>query len=143
MKELDELFDYWETEHKKRGYKRFIRDGIVDETWWKESQSVPKICYFLKEARTEEEHYVLTDDLRNREPWRLWQRVAVWTQAIQLAFTGERAYNEEKIKLKSHEAIKQIAVVNVKKSEGLPNSTEDDLMKYVDHDKELIKGNWN
>lgn len=139
MKELDELFDIWEKRHRDAGHKRFIRDGIVDEKWWFEKQSVPKICFFLKEARTKEEKYNLTNDLREKEPWRLWQRVAVWTQAIQMAFSGERAYDEEKIKLKSHDAVKQIAVVNVKKSDGMPESKGDDLWKYVNDDKDLLK----
>ena len=48
MKELDELFDRWEKEHEVGGHKRFIRDGIVDEDWWKEEQHIPKICFFSK-----------------------------------------------------------------------------------------------
>lgn len=139
MKELDELFDLWEKEHEKDNYKRFIRDGIVDEKWWKEEHSIPKICFFLKEARSTEEHYVLTDELRERKPWRVWQRVAVWTQAIQLAFSGERAYDEERIKLNSHEAIRQIAVVNVKKSDGLKESNYEDLMSFAEKDRKLLK----
>lgn len=139
MKELNDLFDIWEKKHLDTGHKRFIRDGIVDENCWLENQTVPKICFFLKEARTKEEHYILTDDLRNNEPWRLWQRVAVWTQAIQMAFSGEEAYNEEKIKLKSHDAIKQIAVVNVKKSDGMKESDDDDLRVYAEQDKDLLK----
>ncbi len=140
MKELENLFDMWEKKHLEKGYKRFIRDGIVDEKWWLQEQKVPKICYFLKEARTEQkEGYNLIKDLYNYEPWNLWQRVAVWTQAIQFVFAGERAYNEEKIKLKAETAIRQIAVVNVKKSDGLAESNEKDLLKYVQEDKLEIK----
>lgn len=53
MKELDDLFDEWEKRHLAKGHKRFIRDGIVNEDWWMQKQSVPKICFFLKEARTD------------------------------------------------------------------------------------------
>ena len=55
MKELNDLFDTWEKRHLDAGYKRFIRDGIVNEEWWSQEQRVPKICFFLKEARTEQE----------------------------------------------------------------------------------------
>lgn len=140
MKELDILFEKWEKRHLEKGYERFIRDGIVNEKWWMQEQSVPKICFFLKEARTEKkEGYDLVKDLNECEPWKLWQKVAVWTQAIQLAFMGERSYDDNEIRLKSHEAVRQTAVVNVKKSNGLPESTEDDLWHYARTDKDLLK----
>lgn len=140
MRELDNLFDEWEKRHLAKGYKRFIRDGIVNEDWWMQEQSVPKVCFFLKEARTDqEEGYNLVKDLYAYEPWKLWQRVAVWTQAIQLSVSGERPYDEDKIKMKSHEAVRQTAVVNVKKSNGLAESTEEDLWQYVKDDKDLLK----
>lgn len=139
MRELDILFEEWEKIHLEKGYKRFIRDGIVNEDWWFQEQSVPKICFFLKEARTQEEGYNLVKDLYKREPWKLWQRVAIWTQAIQLSFTGERPYDVDKIQMKSHEAVRQTAVVNVKKSNGLAESEGEDLWKYVHEDKDLLK----
>ncbi len=140
MKELDILFEKWEKRHLEKGYERFICDGIVDEKWWMQEQSVPKICFFLKEARTErKEGYNLVKDLNEYEPWKLWQKVAVWTQAIQLAFVGECSYDDNEIRMKAHEAVRQTAVVNVKKSNGLPGSTEDDLWHYVRADKDLLK----
>ena len=139
MKELDTLFEKWEKKHIETGHKRFIRDGIVDEEWWMQGKEVPKICFFLKEARTQEENYNLVQDLYKYEPWNLWQRVAVWTQAIQGAFLGELPYNEELIKKKSHDAVKQIAVVNAKKSDGLVQSEGDDLRVYMQEDKKELK----
>lgn len=140
MKALDNLFSIWEQRHLEAGYKRFIRDGIVDEEWWQQTQDVPKVCFFLKEARTDrEEGYNLVNDLYEYEPWNLWQRVAVWTQAIHNAVAGECAYNESTIKQKSHDAVRQTAVVNVKKSNGLAESAEEDLLKYVSEDKDLLK----
>lgn len=140
MEKLDALFIIWEKRHLETGHKRFIRDGIVNEEWWMQEQRVPKVCYFLKEARTEQEQgYNLVKDLYEYEPWKLWKKVAIWTQAIQLAFTGERSYDYGKIEMKSHEAIRQIAVVNVKKSDGLAGSSEEDLWNYVKMDKDLLK----
>lgn len=139
MQELDDLFDRWEKKHKEAGYERFIRDGIVDENWWLQEQTLPKICYFLKEARTKEEHYVLVQDLYKHEPWRLWQRVAVWSQAIYAACGGVREYEEEVIKRNSHEAIRQCSVVNIKKSNGMNKSDEADLLKYLSEDYKELK----
>ncbi len=139
MKELDFLFEEWEKRHLAKGYKKFIRDGIVNENWWLQEQNVPKICFFLKEARTQKDGYNLVRDLYEHEPWKLWQRVAIWTQAMQLAFSGERPYDVDKIQMKSHEAVRQTAVVNVKKSNGLAESDEEDLWQYVREDKDLLK----
>ena len=139
MRELDILFEEWEKRHLAKGYKRFICDGIVNEDWWFQEQSVPKICFFLKEARTQEEGYNLVKDLNKYKPWKLWQRVAIWTQAIQCSFTGECPYDADKIQMKSHEAVRQIAVVNVKKSNGLAQSEGEDLWQYVHQDKDLLK----
>lgn len=140
MKALESLFDVWEQKHIETGYKRFIRDGIVDEEWWLQPQNMPKICFFLKEARTErEEGYNLVRDLYEYKPWKMWQKVAIWTQAIQSAFVGEQAYNEEQVKSKPHAAVRQIAVVNVKKSDGLAESDKRDLWKYMQEDKEELK----
>lgn len=139
MKELDNLFIEWKQKHAERGYQRFICDGIVDEEWWLKEHKVPKICFFLKEARTQEENYILTDDLRRYEPWKLWQRVAIWTQAIQSAYAQAVPYNHEALKKNSHNAIKQIAVCNVKKSDGTNISNDDDLKKFAIMDKEELK----
>lgn len=139
MKELDILFDEWEKRHLAEGHERFIRDGIVNEDWWMQVQTVPKICFFLKEARTTEEKYDLAADLNNRSPWQLWQKVAIWTQSIQAAFTVERSYDNDKINMKLHDSVKQIAVVNVKKSNGMASSNDEDLWSYVNADKDLLK----
>lgn len=106
----------------------------------KKNNIYQKFVFFLKEARTDQESgYNLVKDLYEHEPWKLWQKVAIWTQAIQSAFSGEQVYNEEKIKLKSHHAIKQIAVVNVKKSDGLKESNNNDLEFFAEQDKNMLK----
>ena len=61
--ELESLMDVWEAKHRQKGYKRFIRDGLVYQEAW-ESQQTPKVCYFLKEAYTsDEDGYHLTESL--------------------------------------------------------------------------------
>lgn len=140
MEALDKLFEGWESKHLLQGHKRFIRDGIVDEEWWMNVRDVPKICFFLKEARTQqEEGYNLVNDLKEYAPWRLWQRVGVWTQAIQNAYIGKKVYNDAEIKNHLHEAVKQIAVVNIKKSDGMAESDNDDLQRYALEDNVELK----
>ena len=139
MEELENLLTEWKEKHIKAGYKNFIKDGIVDEDWWSNEQIVPKICYFLKEGRTEESDYNLVEDLNRRGPWNTWKKVAIWTQAIQSVYTGEKAYNEKSIKENERNLTNQIAVVNVKKSNGLANSEDSDLQVYADQDKAELK----
>ena len=61
--DIELLMDSWKEKHRNKGYKRFIRDGIVCEEQW-EKQQTPKVCYFLKEAYTSNENgYNLVEDL--------------------------------------------------------------------------------
>lgn len=139
--ELQELMESWEKKHRQKGYKRFIRDGIVCEEKW-EGQSTPKVCYFLKEAYTSEENgYCLTESLHEAErPWTMWRKIAIWTQAIHYAFQNRICeYNDEILRSKEKEVIDCIGVVNVKKSNGGSSSDYEDLKKYAEEDKEELK----
>ena len=60
--EMESLFQEWEAAHKRKGYERFIRDGIVSlEDWY--GQPTPKICYLLKEAYSNDAGYDLAKKL--------------------------------------------------------------------------------
>ena len=48
-------------------------------------------------------------------------------------------YDSDKLDMKAHELIKQIAVVNVKKSEGTVYSDNDNLWGFAKQDKDLLK----
>lgn len=125
--------DHWKEKHINKGYKRFIRDGIVCEEKW-EAQHTPRVCYFLKEAYTSNENgYNLVKDLHDCEhPWTMWRKVAIWTQAIHNAFDGNICeYDDEVLRSKEKEIIDCIAVVNVKKSNGGSGSEYEDLKKYA------------
>lgn len=116
--DIELLMDSWEEKHRNKGYKRFIRDGIVCEEEW-EKQQTPKVCYFLKEAYTSNENgYNLVEDLHDCEqPWTMWRKIAIWTQAIHNAFSQNMCeYDEEILRSHEKEIIDRIAVVNVKKS---------------------------
>lgn len=135
------LMDMWEEKHRNKGYKRFIRDGIICEEEW-EKQHTPRVCYFLKEAYTSNENgYNLAEDLHDCEqPWTMWRKIAIWTQAIHNAFSSNMCeYDEEILRSHEKEIIDRIAVVNVKKSNGEKTSNYDDLKKYAIEDQAEIK----
>ena len=139
--DIELLMDSWKEKHRNKGYKRFIRDGIVCEEQW-EKQQTPKVCYFLKEAYTSNENgYNLVEDLHDCEqPWTMWRKIAIWTQAIHNAFSQNMSeYDEEVLRSHEKEIIDRIAVVNVKKSNGENSSNYEDLEKYAIEDRAEIK----
>ena len=136
---LDQLMAQWKQEHTAKGYQRFIRDGAVcPQSWW--SQAAPRVCFFLKEAYTEEASgYDLADGLHKNGPWRMWKKAAIWTQAIQDAFSGAVLYDPNHIREQERALIDSIAIVNVKKSNGTNTSSYNDLEKYAMEDKPALK----
>ena len=72
------------------------KDGIVCEEQW-EKQQTPKVYYFLKEAYTSNENgYNLVEDLHDCEqPWTMWRKIAIWTQAIHNAFSQNMCEYDE------------------------------------------------
>lgn len=147
---LEELQNSWRKEELHKN-EVFNFDGIVDYEQWEENEN-KKILFLLKEAhhktKTCKEYfdkydttkYWLTDDLREKGPWKMWIKVAEWTYAI-------RETNIEKIanyneycehyceREKQNEIIRQISVVNLKKSAGTPSSDNDNLATYLNKDK--------
>lgn len=137
--ELIKLMDEWELKHAAEGYQRFIRDGIVCEEQW-DGQTSPRVCFFLKEAyTTNESGYNLTEDLHNSNPWSMWRKVAIWTQAIHNAFGSGNEYNDEIFRSHEKQTIDCISVVNIKKSNGQRSSDYNDLKKYAEKDKSELK----
>lgn len=138
--ELALLMSEWKIKHQQKGYQRFINDGFVCAEKW-EHQKAPRVCFFLKEAYTSNESgYNLTEELHNASnPWTMWKKVAIWTQAIHNAFNNESEYNDEILRANEKEVIDCIAVVNIKKSNGQHSSEYSDLKKYVEEDKAEIK----
>lgn len=135
---LNQLMLRWEREHAGRGYRRFIRDGAVcPDVWWR--QDTPRVCFFLKEAYTEEENYDLAEGLHRWGPWGMWKKAAVWTQAVHDAFTLPAAYNPNRIRQRERDLTHSIAVINVKKSNGENTSSYNNLEKYAREDKAALK----
>ena len=70
----------------------------------------------------------------------MWHHVAEWTYAICNTTSKTIAkYEPKKINKNKHQPIKSIAVVNVKKSGGQSVSEWEDLVNYVQKDKDYIK----
>ena len=136
--EMESLFQEWEAAHKRKGYKRFIRDGIVSpEVWY--GQPTPKICYLLKEAYSKDKGYDLAKKLKNDNPWQMWKKVAVWTEAIFQAFGDGKEYDQKRIQANIRQNINRIAVINVKKSNGQSNSDYQELKKYAKEDRAFLR----
>lgn len=139
QEELNELQDIWKKKHLNKGYSRFIYDGIVDADIWN-SQETPKICYFLKEAYSSDPDGYHMDKwlAENREPWKMWKKVAVWTKAIHCAFIGWQPFDSGVVSREAPALIHSIAAVNIKKSNGGSVSDYEDIWKYAREDKEEI-----
>lgn len=134
---LAALFTEWKDKHKDKGYKNFIKDGIVNYDAW-ESQKTPKVCYLLKEAYWDSD-FSLTDELAVRL-WGIWEhKIPFWTQGVYDALIDPEPFEPMMDENTKREIINQIAVVNLKKSNGSPHSESDDLMQYVHADKELLR----
>ncbi len=136
--EIDSLFQEWEAAHKRKGYERFIRDGIVSlEDWYR--QPTPKICYLLKEAYSDDEGFDLAKLLHKKEPWQMWKKVAVWTEAIFQAFGDGKEYDQERIQANIRRNTDRIAIINVKKSNGQSESDYKEIGDYAITDRGFLR----
>ena len=113
-----------------------FEDGIVDP------DNYCGILFLLKEAYSKKQEFSkcnLVADLAKYGPWGMWNRVCEWTYGIEHT-TAEKVapfhnfFDEEKRSALSH-----LAVVNVKKINGKATSSGEDLQKYVDDNKEILR----
>ena len=144
MYELEQLFKEWEKCNLNNGYSHFITDGIVNDCVW--SQQKVKICFFLKEAYLSDNDKnnglkwnIVKDTLNNGIIKRMWHSVSEWTYGIlNTTETTMPVYRKLTYEEKC-DALRKIAVVNVKKSDGKSNSTWDNLVDVVNCNKGFIK----
>lgn len=134
-----ELFNEWE---KDDHCEHFIRDGIVNANEWFEQKT--KICFLLKEAYTNEEHFCLNNWLNEDETCvkNTWKTVSLWVDGIfKTDETNIPVYAESNAldRKARHDLIKKIAAVNIKKSDGKKRSDWYNLAEYADRDKEKLK----
>lgn len=136
--DMNTLFQNWEEVHKKKGYERFIRDGIVSLKDWYE-QTTPKICYLLKEAYSDRDGFDLVQTLHDEDPWQMWKKVAVWTEAIFQSFGECSAYDKERVQKNSWKNTDCIAVINIKKSNGQSQSDDKEIVAYAEADQDFLR----
>ncbi len=136
------LFTNWQKRGHHAKEKPFNKDGIVNpEVWYKRST---RILFLLKEAYHDPNppKYDLAKKLHDNEPWsKMWQRVAVWTHGILNTTVKKIADYDEVCKWDSKDFQKElqnIAVVNIKKSNGKKESIEADLLDYANKDGDLL-----
>lgn len=132
----------WHKYHKSKGLSKFIYDGIVNEDLWAASNK--KIMFLLKEAylKNNETEANLCKWFNEGPIWKMWWTVSDWVYALQNVTSEwipayyDFSYNNHD---EATERIRSSAVVNLKKSEGESNTDFNNLMKFVDNDKDYIK----
>lgn len=120
----------------------FIEDGIINKNIWKTVNK--KILFILKEAYYDKKtNWSLTDYLVEKEHYSaMWRRAAEWTYAINntnLKKIADPKCTKEFDDNMYRELINQIAVVNIKKSNGEKRSDMKELLIYAKHDKEELR----
>lgn len=160
---LSLLMNKWKCTHQENGYTHFIYDGVVDAERYLSSPL--KVCFLLKECYLTEtdvqndvkdyENYLLSgtypenhhwikhirrdgddytyslvNNLRDDAPWYMWNRVKVMADTI---------FHGAQIEMENQSPLHSIAVVDIKKSNGLPSSDFEDILRYAKEDRELIE----
>lgn len=118
----------------------FIRDGVVNLNVWEKQDK--RIAFLLKEAYGDNSEWDLKEMLRVKSPWSsIWRRVAEWTYGIQNTTVDKIAkYEPEKISMEENNMLlNQIAVFNLKKSGGEPQSNPNEIKAYANADRIEIK----
>ena len=141
MKNL--LFGEWRQSAIHAG-QVFNYDGIVNpEIWFSDKHQGKRILFVLKEAYHDEDYaaqhgltYSLCDALKeNSIRSAMWKRVAEWGYG--LLNTSGNCIAEYSVLDEAEQKIvlNQIAVMNLKKSNGKPTSNKDNISEYVKADK--------
>jgi len=143
-KNLDELFAEWRNKEPQgiinHRDNTFIPDGIVDpESWGQEGNK--RILFVLKEAYGDWKDDTLTSWLHMHHPkLRIWNRIARVVYGIQnTTSTKIQRYKAELTDDEFKKSLNQIAVLNIKKSNGNSQSDSDEIAEYAVFDDEEIK----
>ncbi|MCK4426986.1 MAG: hypothetical protein KAW16_00730 [candidate division Zixibacteria bacterium] len=137
---LDELFKEWLKFYQSKGIptKGFSRDGVVDEDRFEKARR--RILFILRETNDFPESNEFRGDLRTflsqTLKWQLWHAVGRWACGILNDFPDYRECDDRQ---KIHNAIRQIAIINLKKITGGSWSDLDEINETAHRDKEFIK----
>ena len=143
MRGLEQLFAEWQSREPHTG-KLFITDGPIDPQRWASAEK--RVLFVAKEAYGEKDTSG-TWDLPTlvREVWggpkhKFWWTCAYWALAIQKTTISQIAdfpkFTENYGP--AREALKESAILNIKKSAGLSGSSDEDLTRYATSDGDLI-----
>ena len=151
---LEKLFDEWAKKHEENlsqeapyfmdheaPYGKFVRDGIVNFDNWKKQKV--RICFVLHEASGYSDiakypngHDVAAEWNEKGSFSKFMFKLAVWTKAVNDAFAAAPVtYVKKELLPISHDLIRSIAVVNIKKSDGQkrPNYSTVKNFAHVDY----------
>lgn len=131
--EETDLFQEWQRE---RGYERFIRDGVFDETSWAAQRL--KITFVLKDANWPGGDGNLRENLISRphpRNWRTWNNVARWAKAL-LEGGEYPGYISKETRIAY---LKRVSFLNLKKVGGGPRNNAEELRKAARSDAEFIR----
>ena len=125
---FDHLMAEWKAAHRQRGFKTFIYDGAVNYERYENTS--PRICFFLKEAYSQENSsdWNLTQRLSEGFMTRMWGNVAEWTYGIINTTITALPQKQHLSAKQKAELLQKIAVVNIKKSDGKKQSNYEDLL---------------
>ena len=123
------LWSEWKDAPLHQG-QHMITDGIVDPQTWFSGKRFPKVLIVLKEAYGEIDSLcdLLCEDNTNNI---IWKRTAEWINGI-LNTTSKcicpyRSLDNDE----ANRTLRQVAIMNIKKSAGMPSSSNDNLQIYV------------
>ena len=153
------LFEQWKAKERHMD-QVFNYDGIIDPECWfgLHDSGKPRILFLLKEAyhssddeaqrrATGDMTYNLAHELKEYGPWgNIWTRVAEWAKGISDIWTDYGKPTSSVVmpeyealnKDQCNEWLRRIAVVNVKKSAGVPETDMEELAGYSEYDSEEL-----
>lgn len=139
---MNQLFKEWKKVAHHKG-NIFVEDGIIDYDKWTKSK---KILFLLKEAYSEEGSvgdwklsYLINC---NEDNWvennKHYFMLSMWSFVLSSPETPLPDYLHE-IFSQGYEYLLSSAVINIKKSNGASTSSDSDIRKYAQLDKEFLK----
>lgn len=138
LDDLGKLFADWKKKANHKG-EVFISDGLVDKVKW-QAEDNKKILFVLKEAYGGDENWSLTEWLSELNDYpKIWKRIIEWTYGIHNTTETSIAGYSPKICEENKDLIKNIAVLNIKKSRGKSRSNYEEIKKYARDDRDEIR----
>jgi hypothetical protein len=158
-----ELFERWKTKHfEKYGQVGFVTDGIIDLSEFANSEE--RIMFLLKEAYDKKSKAIDWDEAKWLNQEKCTDNCTKKVKCNKCTITGNTfnfiasvVYGITEITIKNYDSwlgienhnnreyetkrralLRKIAIVNIKKSGGIPQSSDDDLYYYAAYDKDLL-----